>query len=172
MSSDNIKGGNTNGGFEHEDVQASSIIYFLLALGVMTVLCLAAVKGFYAILELREKPAAADVNPLVKNVPWDTRHITPGYPQTAFPNPRLEEDERNQLNGILTNENNILYSYGWVDEKAGTVRIPIERAMDLLVQHGLPVLPQVATGEPAATKAENNAKANAARGVHGKVNNQ
>jgi len=33
----------------------------------------------------------------------------------------------------------VLYSYGWVDEKAGTVHIPIERAMDLIVQRGLPV---------------------------------
>jgi hypothetical protein len=40
------------------------------------------------------------------------------------------------------NEEKSLYSYGWVDEKAGIVRIPIERAMDLLVQRGLPVRPQ------------------------------
>jgi len=46
------------------------------------------------------------------------------------------------LNKIRGREDGLLNSYGWVDEKAGTVRIPIERAMDLLVQRGLPVRPQ------------------------------
>ncbi len=36
----------------------------------------------------------------------------------------------------ITDEEKALYSYGWVDEKAGTVRIPIERAMDLIAQRG------------------------------------
>jgi len=47
-------------------------------------------------------------------------------------------------------EEKALYTYGWVDEKAGTVHIPIERAMDLLVQRGLPVRAQVAQGESTA----------------------
>jgi hypothetical protein len=37
-----------------------------------------------------------------------------------------------------------------VDQKAGTVRIPIERAMDLLAQRGLPVRPEGATDESPA----------------------
>jgi hypothetical protein len=90
------------------------------------------------------------VNPLATNVPTDTRHIAPGYPQSAFPSPKLEEDERGQMNGIRTNEEEVLYSYGWVDERAGTVRIPIERAMELIVQRGLPVRPQAAGGDRAA----------------------
>ena len=36
-------------------------------------------------------------------------------------------------------ENKILHSYGWIDEKKGVVRIPIERAMELTAQRGLPV---------------------------------
>jgi hypothetical protein len=35
----------------------------------------------------------------------------------------------------------ILHSYGWVDEQAGLVRIPITRAMELLTERGLPVRP-------------------------------
>jgi hypothetical protein len=31
-----------------------------------------------------------------------------------------------------------LSSYGWVDREAGIVRIPIDRAMDLLAERGLP----------------------------------
>src|SRR5579875_1217650 len=39
----------------------------------------------------------------------------------------------------LKQQNQILNSYGWVDRKAGIVRIPIDQAMDLLLQKGLPV---------------------------------
>jgi hypothetical protein len=30
-----------------------------------------------------------------------------------------------------------LESYGWVDKEGGVVRIPIERAMDLVIERGL-----------------------------------
>jgi len=136
---DELQPENNHGSFEHQDLTAGSIIYFLLTLIVVTVLCLFGLRGLYAFLDRREKASQPEMNPLVTNVPKDTRQVSPGYPQTAFPNPRLEEDERGQLNGIRLAEDNTLYGYGWVDEKAGTVRIPIERAMDLLVERGLPV---------------------------------
>jgi hypothetical protein len=140
-----------HGSFEHQDLKAAGILYFLLTLGVVTVLCMFGLKGLYDYLDKREKASQPAVNPLITNVPEDTRHIAPGYPQGAFPSPKLEEDERGQLNGIRMEEEKTLYSYGWVDEKAGTVRIPIERAMDLLVQRGLPVRPQGAASAAATT---------------------
>jgi hypothetical protein len=149
--SDETKHGNTadNSGFERQDLQPSSILYFLLALGVATLLCIIGLRGLYAYLDNHEKPLQPAVNPLVTNVPADTRHIAPGYPQSAFPSPRLEKIEGDELDGDLIKEEKTLYSYGWVDEKAGTVRIPIERAMDLLVQRGLPVRPQGVASEVA-----------------------
>jgi hypothetical protein len=152
--SNETKPENPNGhaSFERQDLQPSGILYFLLSLLVVTGICLVGLGGFYTYLDRRDKALQPPVNPLATNVPTDTRHIAPGYPQTAFPNPRLEEDERGQLNGILLQEEKTLYSYGWVDEKAGTVRIPIERAMDLIVQRGLPVRPQGAASEGPAVK--------------------
>lgn len=174
MSNENAKHGNTDGrgGFEHQDLQPSGILYFLLSLLVATVVCMFGLKGLYAYLDHRERALQTPPNPLVKQVPEDTRHVTRGYPETAFPSPRLEEDERNQLNGILLDEEKKLYSYDWVDKDAGKVRIPIERAMDLLAQRGLPVLPQGATSESATKKTENNKRANQARGAHGAVSEQ
>jgi hypothetical protein len=147
--SDEIKHDSPNGhgSFEHQDLQAGAILYFLATLGIVTVVCLFGLKGLYTFLDHREKASQPAVNPLVTNIPEDTRHIPRGYPQSVFPSPKLEEDERGQLNGIRLAEEQTLYSYGWVDEKSGTVRIPIERAMDLLVQRGLPVRPQGATNE-------------------------
>jgi hypothetical protein len=145
-------------GFEHQDLQSTGIFYFLLVLGIATVLCLFGLRGLYVFLDHREKAAQPPVGPLVTNVPEDTRHIAPGYPQSVFPNPKLEEDERGQLNGIRMSQEQTLYSYGWVDEEAGTVRIPIERAMDLLVQRGLPVRPQGTAGDAAAAGTETGEK--------------
>jgi hypothetical protein len=149
MSNDTTKHGSAagHGDYERQDLQPSGILYFLLTIVVVAVLCLFGLRGLYAYLDHREKTSQPQVSPLVTNVPEDTRHIAPGYPQSAFPSPKLEEDERGQLNDIRTNEEKTLYSYGWVDEKAGIVRIPIERAMDLLVERGLPVRPQGARGE-------------------------
>jgi hypothetical protein len=176
MSTDSTKHGNSagHGDYERQDLQPSGILYFLLTLVVVTVLCLFGLRGLYAYLDHREKTSQPRVSPLVTNVPEDTRHIAPGYPQGAFPSPKLEEDERGQLNDIRMNEEEILYSYGWVDEKAGTVHIPIERAMDLIAQRGLPVRSQVAGHDAAAAsfeggKAGGNKKesSNAAAGKRG-----
>jgi hypothetical protein len=149
---DETKHENTTGnsGYERQDLQVSGILYFLLAIVVGAAIALVGLRGLFSHLDHREKTLQPPVNPLATNVPTDTRHIAPGYPQSAFPSPKLEEDERGQMNGIRTNEEEVLYSYGWVDERAGTVRIPIERAMELIVQRGLPVRPQAAGGDRAA----------------------
>ncbi|HZW81361.1 MAG TPA: hypothetical protein VFF50_12885 [Candidatus Deferrimicrobiaceae bacterium] len=158
MNNETPKHGNSNSeeheSYEHQDLRPAGILYFLLTLVVVTVLCMFGLKGLYAFLDHRERASESVVNPLVKNVPEDTRHIPPGYPQTAFPSPRLEVDERGQLNGIRLEQDEALYSYGWVDEKAGMVHIPIERAMDLLAQRGLPVRPQGEANEMATAQAE------------------
>jgi hypothetical protein len=143
------EGANGDSGFEHQDLMPSTVLYFLLTLGVVTILCLFGLRGLYSYLDHRERSEQTPVNPLVTHVPEDTRHVDRGYPQTAFPIPRLEENERDQLTGFLTDEEKTLYSYGWVDQKAGKMHIPIERAMDLLVQRGLPVRPQEANGQEA-----------------------
>ena len=53
--------------------------------------------------------------------------------------PRLQVDAPADLQRYLKQQNEVLDSYGWVDRKNGVVRIPIDRAMDLLSQPGLPV---------------------------------
>jgi len=131
-----------HGAFERQDLSPRNILYFLILLGVGIVVSIFILRGVYDFLDKHERASQPAVNPLITNVPEDTRHVPRGYPQTAFPSPKLEEDERTQLDGILTAEEKTLYSYGWVNEQQGIVRIPIERAMDLLVQRGLPVRPQ------------------------------
>ena len=54
------------------------------------------------------------------------------------PEPRLQTNPREDLRDLRAKEEEILESYGWVDQRAGVVRIPISEAMKLTVQRGLP----------------------------------
>jgi len=55
-----------------------------------------------------------------------------------FPEPRLQIKSGVDLNTLRAEEERELSSYGWVNRSAGVVRIPIDRAMDLIMQRGLP----------------------------------
>jgi hypothetical protein len=55
-----------------------------------------------------------------------------------FPEPRLQVNPRRDLDQLKAQENEVLTTYGWVDRDSGVVRIPIEHAMDLVSERGLP----------------------------------
>ena len=58
--------------------------------------------------------------------------------KAAPPGPGLQVHPAQDLKQFRQGEDDRLSSYGWVDQKAGIVRMPIDRAMDLLIQKGLP----------------------------------
>jgi hypothetical protein len=64
----------------------------------------------------------------------------------AFPTPRLETDDGNQDTADLHAREDLLLNYysQSADLPAGTVRIPISQAMQLIVQRGLPKAPDTA----------------------------
>ncbi len=147
-----------NGGFERTDIGVGGVLYFLLGLLVAGIVVYFVVNGVYAFLQSHSEADQAPVNPLVTNAPADTRHIERDYPRTAFPDPKLEEDERGQLNGIRLKEEQTLSTYDYVDKNAGTIRIPIDRAMDLIAQRGLPTRAQSATAAPVPSQPEKKGK--------------
>jgi hypothetical protein len=59
--------------------------------------------------------------------------------RTLPPEPRLQVNAPQDLERYKAEQTKMLDSYGWVDQKAGIVRIPVERAMDILLQQGFPV---------------------------------
>ncbi len=73
-------------------------------------------------------------------------HTPMGPPPSPFddarelpPDVRLQTAAPLDLKQYREEQNKILSEYGWVDPKAGIVRIPVERAMELLLQKGYPV---------------------------------
>jgi hypothetical protein len=159
---DRIQHANSNGhgDYERRDIRVADVVYFLVALAFSVLVVYFVATGVYHALEKRSQAQQPPVSPLVKNVPEDTRHLPPEYNgnyeeylKKNFPAPQLETDERTQLNTIITMQEDVLNSYGYVDQKAGTVRIPIERAMDLIAQRGLPVRGQTPSAGSTATAA-------------------
>jgi hypothetical protein len=63
-------------------------------------------------------------------------------PAADVPAPRLQVDPAADLIELRAREDARLHTYGWVDKKAGVIHIPIERAMDLVLQRGFPVRDQ------------------------------
>jgi hypothetical protein len=56
--------------------------------------------------------------------------------------PRLQVGGVNELREMRAGEDAALKSYGWVDKDAGIVRIPVDRAMEILAAKGLPARKQ------------------------------
>ena len=60
----------------------------------------------------------------------------------ATPGPRLQVDANKDLRQMRAGEEAVLNSYGWVDKDAGIVKIPVDRAMEILAKKGLPARKQ------------------------------
>ncbi|MGE5303630.1 MAG: hypothetical protein ACM3TN_09905 [Alphaproteobacteria bacterium] len=59
------------------------------------------------------------------------------------PGPRLVVNPGQDMQALRASEDAILNTYGWVDREKGIVRIPIDRAIELVAQTGLPMRPQI-----------------------------
>jgi hypothetical protein len=55
-----------------------------------------------------------------------------------FPAPRLQVDPQRDIEQVKARDNQLLSTFGWVDRQGGIVRIPIEHAMGLVSDRGLP----------------------------------
>jgi len=69
---------------------------------------------------------------------YDENNVPPILTTERFPAPRLQTSSSDDMAEMRVHEEGLLKSYGWINRDTGTVRIPIERAMDLITQRGLP----------------------------------
>jgi hypothetical protein len=139
-----------HGDYERRDIGVAGVVYFLVGLAVFVVIAHFVVTTLYHFLDKQSQAQQTPVSPLVTSTVKDTRNLPPEfktdaegtdyekYLKKSFPTPQLEIDERNQLDKIRINEEDTLSTYDYVDKNAGTVRIPIDRAMELIAQRGLP----------------------------------
>jgi hypothetical protein len=66
------------------------------------------------------------------------------YDSQIPPQPRIQDHPAVEIQQLHAKENQALSTYGWVNQKVGVVRIPIERAMALQLQRGFQVRKEAA----------------------------
>ena len=120
---------------EASDVNIRAIFGFGGALIVVAIVVHLAVWGLFRLLDSRATERGLAVYPLAA-----------GQEERLPPEPRLQTAPREDLDALRAREDETLRSYGWVDRNGGVVRIPIDRAMELTLERGLPARP--ATQEP------------------------
>ena len=132
------------GGHELSELKIGPVVWFLFALGVGTVITFLLMIGLFDVFQNRATEAEGKAAPLAGE-----RQKLPPEPRLQLAptnidqvegrqSPNLKDDHPLQeMKRIRRDEDARLNSYGWVDEKVGTVRIPIEEAKKKLLQSGL-----------------------------------
>lgn len=142
---------------EGDGVNYRAILWFLVILVITVLISQLVVWGFFELSEWRiarsEAPraplAAPASRPLIEN---GTVVAAPGavLPQGR---PSLLVNEPMALERFRRAETESLHTYGWINRGAETIRLPIDRAKELVLERGLPVRPGVAAAETPAEAA-------------------
>jgi hypothetical protein len=118
-------------GYEESDARPSTIFGWLLGLAAVVAAVVWLVGLLFAGLERRA--ARRDVESPVR------APSSPALPAPLPPGPRLQSDPAGELAQHRALEARRTEEYAWIDRPAGVVRVPVERAMELLLERGLPV---------------------------------
>jgi hypothetical protein len=117
-------------GHETTDVNVWAVGKFAIGLVIVCVVSIALLFGLLKFFQSREETSVANTVDPVK----------------LFPQPQLQKTPILDLKAIHAEEDKLLNGYAWVDPKQGIVRIPVDRAIEVLAKRGLP-----SRGVPAAT---------------------
>ncbi len=123
--SEHVKGPETGRKYEDSSVPVKQLFWFAVGLVAMVLVGVFISAQTFRIFE-KLTPMGPAASPF-----QDVRELPPAL--------RLQTDAPQDLSDYRDAQKNILSGYGWVDQPAGIVRIPVSRAMELLLQKGYPV---------------------------------
>lgn len=125
-------------GHEHTDANVWIIVKFGIWLAISAIVIHVGL-GFLFGLFVKQSEETAVEFPLAGQ-----EHRLPAAP-------RLQRFPENEFHEFRLREEAVLHQYGWVNKETGVVRMPIEQAMRLAVERGLPVrpAPEQAAPQPA-----------------------
>jgi hypothetical protein len=112
---------------EGDGISYSGIVWFVVVLTVTTVGCQLLMVGLFAYLDHRSANEA---------VPRPALAAPAGQ---LPPAPTLLLDEPGNLQTFRKGEQGALTTYDWVDKETGVVRLPIDRAKELILERGFAV---------------------------------
>ena len=135
-------------GYETRDAHTVGVFDFLVGLGIVLVVVALVCWGMFRFFTAHAVEAPASQSPFA-----DTRQLPSG--------PQLQVNPRQDWLKFKEDQHKSLETLDWADRSAGTARVPIELAMQLLVNKGVPVqsqLPQAAPAAPAKNSVETRKK--------------
>ncbi|HYL74230.1 MAG TPA: hypothetical protein VEU96_08485 [Bryobacteraceae bacterium] len=109
-------------GHEHSEISVRTVVVSLIVLLTGTFMVCLLVVGIFRYFHTENKVA----------------QTAKDWKQQIPAEPRVEEHPWEQLITVRAREDHVLSSYAWIDRKEGTVRIPIDQAIEKLAQQGLP----------------------------------
>jgi hypothetical protein len=112
---------------EESDVNVGAIIRYgigLLLVGAVVHVFLWWLLGTY---QRQNERAQTQVYPLAA-----------GQQDRLPPFPRFQNNPQEELQQLRAKQKALLEGYAWVDKEAGVARIPIEEAMKMVIERGLP----------------------------------
>jgi hypothetical protein len=115
-------------GYERRD--ASRRLVVIVGIGMVVITAAAMVLMFGLLGSLERSEIRSQPEPI---------SLAAGDADVRPPAPRLTANPGVDLSAMRAREKEVLTSYGWVDREKGVVRIPMERAMELIIERGLPV---------------------------------
>ena len=114
-------------GHETTDVNVWAVGKFAIGLVIVCVVSIALLFGLLKYFQSREETSVANTV----------------EPTKLFPQPQLQKTPIPDLKAIRAEEDKLLKGYAWVDQPKGVVRIPVELAIEVLAQRGLPTRGEV-----------------------------
>lgn len=134
--------------YDRTDLSARGILLFLAGLLVAGIFIELVIWGMFHFLSHSTLFAQGNPSPLVQaqkavseNQPGASLQNNPQSDTQVFPEPRLQTDDVADMDKFMEREHEILYTRQPFEDSTGAVHIPINQAMALIVERGLPVRP-------------------------------
>jgi hypothetical protein len=126
-------------GYEERDVDTRGVTRIAAALVIVLILCCLVSASYFFFLEKRTTQLEG---PILSALPRSEK---------PFPRPQLQADPALDYAEYHRAEEERLTQYRWIDREKGIVAIPIDRAIELTLERGLPFGPEAAQGANAPT---------------------
>jgi hypothetical protein len=150
---------------EHSDINIAAIAWSMVVMFSVVLVTAVLMWGLFRFLESQAAARDPKLSPL--SMPSTTMPTTtmasPFF--GGAPAPQLMTNEPANLKDVRAVEQRELHEYGWVDEKAGVARIPIDDAKRLTLERGLAVRPDPVSDERLGTRRPSSGESSSGRNV-------
>ena len=126
---------------EHSDINIGALTWSMVVMFGTVIFTAGLMYVLFGFLERGAKARDPKLSPLAMPATVMPKSTTASPFFGSAPEPKLMTGEPAYLKEVRTELQDELHTAGWIDEKAGVARIPIDQAKALVLKDGLPVRP-------------------------------